>query len=61
MAHANPSGLHAKTTQGKKKERALEGTVIIIENWDIRVSGTIVKPSDIRVEEIALRVWGRHV
>lgn len=36
-----------------------EGTVIIIENWDIRVSGTIVKPSDIRVEEIALRVWGR--
>jgi hypothetical protein len=24
------------------------------------VSGTIVKPSDIRVEEIALRVWGRR-
>jgi hypothetical protein len=60
MAHANPSGLHAKTTQGKK-ENALEGTVIIIENWDIRVSGTIVKPSDIRVEEIALSVWGRCV
>ena len=40
----------------EKRARALEGTVIIIENWDIRVSGTIVKPSDIRVEEIALRV-----
>lgn len=42
-----------------KKERALKGTVIIIENWDIRVSGTIVKPSDVRVEEIALCVWGK--
>jgi hypothetical protein len=60
MAHANPSGLHAKNDAGKK-ERALESTVIVIENWDIRVSGTIVKPSDIRVEEIALRVWGRRV
>ena len=55
MAHANPSRLHAKNDAGKK-ERAPEGTVIIIENWDIRVSGTIVEPSDIRVEEIALRV-----
>ena len=42
-----------------KKERALKGTVIIIENWDIRVSGAIVKPSDVRVEEIALCVWGK--
>jgi len=43
----------------RKKERAFEDTVFTIKNWDIRVSGTIMKPSDVRVEEIALRVWDR--
>ena len=60
MTHANPSGLHAEPTQREAREHGLEGTVIVIKNWDIRVSGTIMKPSDVRVEEIALHVWGRR-
>jgi hypothetical protein len=33
---------------------------IVTQNWDIRVSGTIVKSANVRVEEIALRAWGRQ-
>ena len=40
------------------RARALRVLFIIVTNRNIRVSGAIVKPSDVRVEEIALRVWG---
>jgi hypothetical protein len=59
MAHANPRRLHAEPTQKKKSTRS-RGIVLIIKKWDIRVSRTIVEPSDVRVEEIALHVWGKR-
>jgi len=40
-------------------EHALQNTIIGSNHWDIRMSGTIVEPSDVRVIEIALRVWGK--
>jgi hypothetical protein len=39
----------------------IQGTAIVTENWGVRVSRAIMKSSDVRVEEIALRVWGRRV
>ncbi len=59
MAHANPSGLHAEPPQ-KRAHISFRIIAIVTQNWDIRVSGTIVKSANVRVEEIALRAWGRQ-
>jgi len=42
-----------------KNEHMVQDTVIVTQNWDIRVSGTIMKSPNIRVEEIALRGVGK--
>jgi len=48
MAHADPGGLHARPPQ------CVGFTLTVTENWNVRVSRTIVKSPDVRVEEITL-------
>jgi hypothetical protein len=44
----------------RKNEHVVQGIIIVSQNCDIRVSGTIVKPPNVRVEEIALQDVGKR-